>query len=522
MWAAARPILLLAPLLLFVSPARAARTSEEGAASATLDVDLDTAAEAEVAVGAASGSGLQAGTVMLDRYELLSLLGAEGWPVAGVKGYSKVGYLGKGAFGETWLARNTGTQEQVAIKFFYRPGYNGAVTLLNMRIANYQEQAQLREAGAECDTPKNIVKGKSTAAGADRFALCLENKVSDPQYAHLVLQVAGTEDLEQWVQKNRRSLKSDVVKRLAKMMLEGLVQMEGNYVHRDIKPANLMVYEEGGQVYLRFIDFGLVVREGAMDGVAGTPMFMPPELWPVVPRSPRFTYTFDVYSTGETLYWLICGTTFHEKIFNRFGGRGETEIKRALVSNDPKGMCSPPSALADVYSLVVDYMLKASPSGRKRASELLSSPVFQGVDTSKPSAAVEQRPKPQQPPKPISKPQVIPPKQPPVVEQQAPQAPTFLEKCHDDKRFWFANVGQCCLREKYDPKRDAVCNRPCGPKVAYTNGQCADQCQATSAGQFEFSKTKFCCVAKVWKDKCIYPDYLPSGEGWRWMKQEKL
>lgn len=589
MWVSlARPALLA--LLLLLSPALAVRDRD----GLETDLEVEVAAEAEAEF--ASGSGLQAGSLVLDRYELISVLDATAWPTTGVRGYAKISYLGKGAFGETWLARDSSNGKQVAIKFFYRPGYNGAVMLLNMRNANFQEKQQLGQAGEECNLPMNIIRAKSTPEGEHRFARCLENKVSDPQYAHLVLEVAGSENLEEYVQK-RRSLSADVVKRLAKMMLEGLAHMEGTYVHRDIKPANLMVYEEGGQVYLRFIDFGLVVRDSTSGGIAGTPMFMPPEFWPVVPRSAKFTFSFDVYSTGETLYWLMCRQTFHEKIFNKYGGRGESDIQRALVSTDPGNMCSPPAGLTGLFSLVVGKMLKGSAAQRSRASVLLADSVFQGIDTSQPGASPAQQPSPQQvpmggqvggnqinqrpfgdinkpspggyggnvnknpnqpqrrpfgdiydqingqprPQQPAARPfgnnnnynrpqqnqpaggrpfENVDRPQPQVVE--APQEPSLLDKCHDSKAFWFANVPQCCLSERYDPKRDAVCQRPCGPKVGYSQGQCANACQPTSSGQFEFSRTKYCCVARVWRDKCVYPDHIPSGEGWRWMAQENL
>lgn len=549
MRAAAQPV-PLALLLLLVSPASAVRSHESGiaadslgtnlASEAAVEAEAQAAASVEVEAGSASGSGLQAGSLMLDRYTLISVLDSDAWPPGGVPGYTKVGYLGKGAFGETWLARDAKDGKEVAIKFFYRAGRYGAVELLNMNKATPQEKEQLKTAGAECDLPRSIVNAKGTPSGADRFALCLENRVSHPQHSHLVLQVAGTEDLEQYVKKQGGRLRPAEVKRLAKMMLEGLAQMEGHYVHRDIKPANLMVYKEGGEVYLRFIDFGLVVREGSGGGVAGTPMFMPPEMWPVVPRSATFRSSFDVYSTGETIYWLICGKTFHEYIFNRFGGRGDNELQRALVGTEPRTMCKPQAGFEDLYEVVVGGMLKGSVAGRSKASALLDNRVFQGIDTSKPKAAAPQEEAPPQskpgaappqlkpqPPKPQPpKPQVPqPPKPQPfqnVQPQEAPREPSLLDRCHDDKGFWFANVGKCCLTEKYDPKRDAVCARPCGPNVAYSDGKCANNCQPTSSAQDEFSKTKFCCVSRVWKDKCIYAKYLPRGEGWRWMALENL
>merc|ERR1711953_439509 len=213
------------------------------------------------------------------------------------KGYEKRSYLGKGAFGETWLAFDVKRQAKVAVKFFYRADRHGNVgMLLNNNNANMQERRLLQEAGNECDTPTNIIKAKRFPAGQARFARCLENAVKHQLYSHLVLEVAGSDTLEEYVKQIGGGLSSSYLIRIAKMMLEGLVQMEGAYVHRDIKPANIMVYKdtEDQELYLRYIDFGLVVREGAVDGASGTPMFMPPETWPEVPQSVKFTHAFDI------------------------------------------------------------------------------------------------------------------------------------------------------------------------------------------------------------------------------------
>jgi len=522
-----RMILLLAAL--FIAPTWSMRMTEGDASdlNTSTAVDAQAVAETEVVtdgeVEFVSGTGLQAGSLMFDRYELISVL--TGWPTNGVSGYSKIKFMGKGAFGETWLAKDTKNGKEVAIKFFYRAQRYGGVMLLNMRNANNNEKAQLRTAGAECDIPQKIINAKKTQAGADRFSLCIANKVNDPNNAHLVLEVAGTDDLEGWVQKNRRSITGDFAKRLAKMMLEALVQMEGHYVHRDIKPANIMVYEAGGQFYLRLIDFGLTINEGnTIDGIAGTPMFMPPEFWPVIPFRYSFKSSFDVYSTGETLYWLMCGKTFHELVFDAVGAKGDTELKKALVSRSPQQMCRPPSHFKDLFEFVCGKMLQASEIQRAKPSQLITWDGFNGIETvPKPNqgpSKPENNNKPAKPNKPIVPVPVKPVPVKPVVE--APPEPTFLDKCHSSKEFWFKNLAGCCLREKYDRKREAVCMRPCGPKVGYQNGQCAAGCQTTSSGQFEFSKTKYCCVALVWRNKCIYPEKIPDGEGWLWMQDDGL
>merc|ERR1712032_1722713 len=73
-----------------------------------------------------------------------------------------------------------------------------------------------------------------------------------------------------------------IYKVVAKMLLEGLREFEGLYVHRDIKPANIMVSKgtDGEPQDLKFIDWGLAVRENFSGLLAGDPDFLPPETKP--------------------------------------------------------------------------------------------------------------------------------------------------------------------------------------------------------------------------------------------------
>jgi len=335
-----------------------------------------------------------------------------------------------------------------------------------------------------------------------------------------VMEVAGSHTLEEYLKANPR-LPSATILRIAKMMLEGLVQMEGNYVHRDIKPANVMLYTgDDGELYLRFIDFGLVVKNGAVSSVAGTPMFLPPEMWPVVPASGRMTSAFDVYSTGETLYSMMCGKTFHEAIFNRYGQhQNEVQIKSRLVNERPEGFCNPKDPtdkrLASLFELVVMGMMNADATRRSSATSLLSSPIFDGIQTLK----VE---KPQESLLPVI---VQKPKPQPVIEPvfEKPQVPSFLDMCHESKKHWFENAPACCLQERYDPLRQAICERPCGPDVPYVDGRCQNNCQVTSSRQLTFDTSQYCCVDWAWPSPtCIYRDSLPDGDGWGWQHQKAM
>jgi len=347
---------------------------------------------------------LQTGKLVLDRFKLVSLV--KMWP-DDMQGFKKVSYLGRGAFGETWLAFDQKRNQNVAVKFFYRESTNksaaakffhhafgGGDILLNMQNANMNERAQLAAAGKECDVPAAIIANKNFPAGQLRFAKCLENNVKDSSHAHLVMEVAGTQNLEEYVLE-RPDLSSSIITRIAKMILEGLVQMEGAFVHKDIKPANFMVFEaEDGQLYLRYIDFGTVARENEASGVSGTYPFMPPDMWPFPGDNPRIDHKFDIYSAGETLYWVICGKTFHEYIFASVGWNAsenpwapERDIRDALQTKKPSSFCGEPrvpgakSQNAELFKIVTNDMMALEPSSRVDGSVILKSSIFTNINT---------------------------------------------------------------------------------------------------------------------------------------------
>lgn len=158
-------------------------------------------------------------------------------------------------------------------------------------------------------------------------------------------------------------------------------------------------------------------------------------------------------------------------------------------------------------------MMNADAAGRSSPTSLLSSPIFEGIQTLKVEKPKEsllpvivQKPKPQ-----------------PVIEQvfEKPQVPSFLDKCHESKKHWFENAPACCLQERYDPLRQAICERPCGPDVPYINGRCQNSCQVTSSRQLTFDTSQYCCVDLAWPNPtCIYRDSLPHGDGWGWQQQK--
>src|SRR5262245_7096540 len=72
-------------------------------------------------------------------------------------------------------------------------------------------------------------------------------------------------------------------------------------VHSDIKPQNVM-REAAGRIVL--MDFGAGRREGTESEIAGTPMYLAPEVLAGEPPTPQS----DIYSLGVTLFYLLSAT----------------------------------------------------------------------------------------------------------------------------------------------------------------------------------------------------------------------
>lgn len=88
--------------------------------------------------------------------------------------------------------------------------------------------------------------------------------------------------------------------RIALHVFEGLSAIHiAGVVHRDIKPPNLFLAGSGDALVG---DFGIAVdeRSARHPEIAGTPMFIPPELWRGEPATPRT----DMYSAAATLHLL--------------------------------------------------------------------------------------------------------------------------------------------------------------------------------------------------------------------------
>jgi eukaryotic-like serine/threonine-protein kinase len=185
--------------------------------------------------------------------------------------------IASGAYGEIYVAHDPNLKRDVALKILRHGAASGRS--LEQLLTEARTLARVHHA--------NVV----TIHGAD---------VRDGR-AGLWMELVHGQTLESWLDKHGlmgsgevSAAGIDVCRALAAVHGAGLV-------HGDIKAQNVM-RESGGRIVL--MDFGAGRAQGADTvGVAGTPLYLAPEVLAGEPPSPRS----DIYSVGVLLFHLLTG-----------------------------------------------------------------------------------------------------------------------------------------------------------------------------------------------------------------------
>ncbi len=205
---------------------------------------------------------IEAGTLLRERYRILSL-------------------LGKGGMGEVYLAEDTSLNIQVAVKANHRLGEDAT--------AQFFREARLLATLRHPNLPRVI----------DYFLH------QDSQF--LVMDYIQGEDLADYIDQHGPQPLERVLN-WANQLGKALIYLHNQVppvIHRDIKPANIKL-TPNGEVIL--VDFGIAkasdTAQVTVDGASGyTPGFAPPEQY----GSARTGPDSDQFSFAATLYMLLSG-----------------------------------------------------------------------------------------------------------------------------------------------------------------------------------------------------------------------
>jgi len=285
--------------------ADAAAASEQKPESIHVDPTVDTKAMRRLEE-AASSPAPKGGGLRIGKYELIRLLDT-------------------GGMGELWVARDTYTEREVALKLIKQDDDPDIETKI--------KRFRLESKAAAAATHPNIVT--LFDAGTDE---------AGTHYIALELLV-GYQQLQSSFSASD-PLAPDLIARLMLQAVEALRTLHATgYVHRDIKPANLLVnLSDPANPRLKVLDFGLAkkmerTKTQAVEGapltghwVVGTPDYMAREQWENAP----LTAQTDFYALGCVQYQLLTGSPPFCCLPKHLRDPKDPEAHTRLLSNTQK------------------------------------------------------------------------------------------------------------------------------------------------------------------------------------------
>ena len=213
----------------------------------------------------------------LDEARALSLRGVR--PPVKVSGYEQEAFLGKGAYGEVWVAVDSNSGRKVAIKYYTRRGGTDWAALAReveklRYLFNDRYVVQLLKVGWEAEPPYYVME-------------YMENGSLEDQLRGGPLPV-----------QDAVMLFRDVAKGLVHAHDTGIL-------HCDLKPANVLLDQDR---HPRLADFGQSRLTNERSPALGTLFYMAPEQADLKATPDA---RWDVYSLGAVMYRMLTGQPPH-------------------------------------------------------------------------------------------------------------------------------------------------------------------------------------------------------------------
>ncbi|OHB66778.1 MAG: hypothetical protein A2V70_13170 [Planctomycetes bacterium RBG_13_63_9] len=262
-----------------------------------------------------------------------------GHPPTQVPGYEPERFLGMGAYGEVWVAREKNTGRRVAIKFYaHRGGLDWS--LLSREVE------------------------KLAFLFADRYVVQLLGVGWDAEPPYYIMEYLERGSLAERLQQGPLPVEEALA--LFRDVAVGLVHAHGKGVlHCDLKPGNVLLDQDNKP---RLADFGQSRLSDEQLPALGTLFYMAPEQADLEAAPDA---RWDVYALGALLYCMLTGGPPHRtgqvvKEFEKTPHLPQRLVRyRRLIEESP-----PPSAHRPIRGVdrelaeIVDRCLAADPEKR--------------------------------------------------------------------------------------------------------------------------------------------------------------
>jgi serine/threonine-protein kinase len=190
-------------------------------------------------------------------------------------------FLGRGSMARVYQARHLGLDRVCALK------------IMDPRLVS--RQPRIRE--------QFWAEARAAAKLVHPHVVAVHNLGIDQGYHFIEMElVPGAASLRETLIREGPFEPSQAARLVRQVVLALSAAHRSGLVHRDVKPANVLLTPEG---HAKLADFGLVQRLVGLSSerLAGTPMFMAPELFRGAPASAQS----DIYAVGVMAFYLLSG-----------------------------------------------------------------------------------------------------------------------------------------------------------------------------------------------------------------------
>ncbi len=269
--------------------------------------------------------------------------------------------IGGGGFATVYLARDTRTNEIVAVKVLHQHLAQDA-----QFIARFRHEA---EALQKIPPHRNIVR--------------LHEFGNERGTYYLAMDYLEGKDLAQILAERKRLSVNEALNITTQIAQALDVAHRNGLVHRDIKPSNVKITPNGS---VQVMDFGIArAAEGTQvtqsGTLMGTPDYIAPEIW----EGKRADIRADIYSLGALLYEMLTGSApFHSDT--------PAAIMRRHLMEQPRDLRAARGDVPANVDAVISKMIAKEPTARfQTPAELLNA--LHGEMETTPATVIVSRPK---------------------------------------------------------------------------------------------------------------------------------